>query len=514
MPKIETPAVGPRWLLPTNIRNLLYWQAAGLILPEWAMTKYAADVLHAMPGWIPLFRDSVPESTLDAGTAGLGAVLLDVDVSQLSGSMLALTTIGEVLSVSASAHAPDNLVALLVPAPLPIRLARRAIFADKRVRDGYRMRREEVSNVPSSEILLDIGNPPLAIDFANLRHGWIPEQSVSPPAGWDSRSVLTEGAVMALAYAFANVSAEAVDLARAAFEIGPKRLLAEGGTFRRCVDGLLAASVRPDVAEQRSRLYWSFVDCVLSPPAVAGVETRVEQAVLDLLGRHADEDLNGGQKLRELRRDLEQISGLGSATFRELWDRHPGPLSHALLLFFLRREMDELLHFDLPNIQLSSTDRLAASILFAAREGWLRVPLSVRNIRGLDAAISDRMARRAHEMAGIDLSLGNPVPRCRPIREVLTPTGPGFGREQLDAALELVRGMKWSDALETRISLGKGSYQIEVTTTGMHLVLPGEAKAVQVSVVTESLLARIATQGSRIPADLEQRVRELAGDSQ
>ena len=64
-----------------------------------------------------------------------------------------------------------------------------------------------------------------------------------------------------------------------------------------------------------------------------------------------------------------------------------------MILFFLRRDCADLLEFD--DDRLNEADRLAAAVLFGLRDGWLGLPLRLRAVPGLSAAVSYRMARMA-----------------------------------------------------------------------------------------------------------------------
>ena len=141
-----------------------------------------------------------------------------------------------------------------------------------------------------------------------------------------------------------------------------------------------------------------------------------------------------------------------------------------MTLFFLRPDCADLLDFS--NDRLGEPDWLASAILFGVRDGWLNLPLRLRAHPGLSAAVSHRMARIAHRIAGTGLDLGEPPVRIRPLRELFG-DGSAWRSSEKSAALELARSQKW-DCVRTRISLAQGEYKLTVEGGRTHIDLPGE----------------------------------------
>ena len=220
------------------------------------------------------------------------------------------------------------------------------------------------------------------------------------------------------------------------------------------------------------RLFWGAVERLVDWQN-AGSAGNAEDILLDYLeaaSAKLDARLQAGA--RKLHHTLLSLRGLADATTSELLDRHATPLARAMVLFFLRRDCADLLDFS--NDRLREPDWLAAAILFGVREGWLGLPLGLRAIPGLSAAVSHRMARLAHRLAGTGLDLGESPVRIRPMRELFG-DGSDWRAREIDAALELARMQKW-DCIHTRISLGSGEYRFRIERGSMHIELRGEPK--------------------------------------
>jgi hypothetical protein len=213
--------------------------------------------------------------------------------------------------------------------------------------------------------------------------------------------------------------------------------------------------------------------------------------VLDYLGS-AGEGMDERMKLAlvKLVNDLRTIAGFTDSTITEIFERHPKSFSRVMALFFLREKCADLLAFKHP--LLTESDRIAAAILFAARDGWLGLPLQLRNFPSSQAAILHRMAAMSHRMAGTGLNLGSPPSRPLPLRELFLLGPKGWSAAQKDAALVLARECKWG-CIQTRVSLGKGDYRLLVDGGGMHIIVAGEAKAVATEVDREQFLIALAS---------------------
>jgi len=97
-------------------------------------------------------------------------------------------------------------------------------------------------------------------------------------------------------------------------------------------------------------------------------------------------------------------------------------------------------------------------------------------------------------------------PRCTPLRELLTPGVKGWTLKQREAALLLARESKW-DFVYTKISLGKGDYQLVIDGSGAHILLPGEVKAVETEVDMKQFFKRLPE--VKITGKTDRKIREV-----
>ena len=373
---------------------------------------------------------------------------------------------------------------LLVPAPLPVSWIASITF---RSADDKRACEADAK---------DFGNVPLE-DFKPRRFGKAlfakaPSAHWPPAGGPPERTVplqqpLAAGGVMAMLLRFANLGEQAVRACRAAFdpdhgEPPPTEdypILA--GLDSWIGAGNVSLPALTDSGQDRiglqnasqARLFWECVERLVAWRE-SGRRGSAEDVLIDHIATAADSlDPRLQAGVRRLQDTLESLTGLAGATASELFERHDTPLAHAMTLFLLRHDCADLL--DYASDRLAEPGWLAAAILFGVRDGWMSLPLRLRGGRELSDAVSHRMARLSHRMAGTGIELGEAPPRVLPLRELFGDGSTTWRTRERDAALALARAHKW-DCVHTRIGLGAGEYRLVVKGGTASIEVPGEPR--------------------------------------
>ena len=471
-------------LLVTNHLNLLYMLSAGLVLPPAGFGgKYYQDTLGSFPGWIPLFVEKVSRPAINYSTREAGhlkPVLVEVALGGLSGQVFAYGEDGtRELRFPEQLHRTEQVI--FVPAPLPTSWIKSIVYPSV---DDKRFCEADAK---------DFGNVPIT-DFKGRSNKTLfakatdtPWPLSDGPAEHEAplQTPLAAGGAMAMLLHFGNQGELAVESCRRAFDPGdvptapladpilaaiPEWMEAGKPQSSSAADG---EGDRADIRNAtQKRLFWGAIEKVLDWRQRGGVGG-AEDGLLDFLVATTatlDPRLQAGT--RKLCDTLSSLSGLADATASELFERHPTPMARAMILFCLRRDCADLLDFS--HDMLREPDCLLAAILFGVRDGWLRFPLRLRAVPGLSDAVSHRMARMSHRIAGTELDLGDPPARPRPLRELFG-DGSGWRSSGESAALGLARTQKW-DCVDTRISLGRGEYRLSVRGGSAHIDMPGEPK--------------------------------------
>ena len=510
----EAPESG---LLVTNHLNLMYMLAAGLVLPSTGFgAKYFHDTLGEFPGWIPFFIDKVPRKAIEMSireAAHLKPVIVEFRLSGLAGPAMAFGDRGcQEIRLAESLERATQ--ALFLPAPLPTSRILSIIFATPDDKRACEAEAKEFGNVPLKDYRCRTSKPLFAKSTQS------PWPCDTGPAERDApvQAPLALGGVMAMLRLLANFGECAVEAYRTAFEprvrvpftLEEYPILAHLGAW--ITDGRVEVRSPPTDKPATSRidlqkrsqatLFWSSVQHIVDWRKTGEVEN-VEDLLINNLAR-SGADLN--PRLRagvgKLHDTLVSLTGLGSATASELFERHDTPLARALILFFRRRNCVELL--DYQSELLTEADWLAAAILFGARDGWLKLPLQLREGRPLADAVSHRMAQLSHCIAQSGLDLGEAPPRISSLRELFG-EGSGWQADENRAALELARAQKWN-CIRTRISLRTGEYKLIVKGGSAQIELPGEP-GIRPEVDSDQFLELLAK--ARLDNRLEATIRKI-----
>lgn len=494
-----------RWLFATNQRNLLYMLAAGVVMsPKGFGEKYYDDSLRIFPGWVPLFLDGVPSAPIEQSVSErnhLMPCLMEFDLTSLVGKVMAIGGDGMAREVNLPDAIDGTEQVLLIPAPFPVSKLKSIIFESRDDKVRCEADAQDFGNVPLSLFKREVA-PRLFSSKSDL--AWPPEKIQLADHDMPMDGPFAAGGMMAMLFQIANLGDISTSSCRLAFD--DEDSIAE--TISDPMISILGAWERrgrsPDNGDVLQSLFWGAVDKI-----VAWRSSQSSQSALDVLLGHlesAGEQLDDRMKLAlsKLAKDLRALAGFSDSTVTELFERHPKSFSRVMTLFFLREECAELLEFRHP--LLNETDYVAASILFAARDGWLGLPLELRDHPGLQDAVSHRMAAMAHRMIKTGIEFGAPPTRPTPLRELFLPGSRGWTKAQEKAALMLARDCKW-DCIQTRVSLGNGDYKLNVDGKGMHILIAGEAKAVETEVDGGQFFAHLEREF--LASKLDRKVRDL-----
>lgn len=505
---VSTPKTG---ILVTNHLNLMYMQAAGLLMPPSGFGgKYYGDTLAAFPGWLPVFvgrgrkvaqapRAALVHSAAEADY--LRPVILEIGLEGLRGPAQAHG--GEWAERLLEQGIADEERLLLLPAPLPTSRIHRILFRSEAEQEEVTLAAADRGNVT----LAAINKKPVKTRFAGDRTlSWPPEGG---PAERDVAlgRAQAAGGVMAVLHQLANAGELSVRACRTAFD--PSLDPPDDPIL-----GALPEWMRSSTAAERGapfhtgrELFWGAVDGLVERRCRPD-GPRPEDVLIDVLKESAEGmggDLQG--RAAELVTTLESLGGgLGGGTVSEMLRQHRTPLARAAILFFLRQRSSDLLELIGDYPQLEERDRLAAAILFGVRDGWLKLPLDLRGRPELREAVTHRMAALVHRLDESGFDLGEAPPRVRPLRELFGDPAQWDVKTE-KAAVRLARALKWN-CIRTTVSLGRGRYQFRIEGGSAHIDFEGEPKVVT-RVDRDRFLEALA--GERIDSRVDQAVRRDLG---
>ena len=501
-------------VLCTNHLNLAYMLSCGLLMPPSGFgEKYYRDPLGYYPGWIPLFPRRVFADALDLATSEVSHLrpcLARVRLDLLSGRALAVRDDIEEIEFPGGCSSDDQ--AYLIPAPLPVHWIDRILYRCAEDRAASEADAQEFGNVP-------LGDFPRKVDkrrFTDARRDPWPESREIPAFNPSLPVVQTAGGIAAMLLHVANRGNHGVTACRLAFDPRDQDAPLPAIPLLRPLRSWLLEGIAPSPGvndragngqaredEAQSQIFWQAVDC-LTQWRGSGSAGSAKEILIGHL-RESSQGFGDGlrRKFLGFADALEAMTGFGNLESSEVLRQHPTPFSRALTLFLVRESCADLIEYKHP--LLTEADWLAVAILFAARDGWERLPLSVRQFPGLSEAVAHRMARMAHSLMRTGINLGDAPARCRPLRELFS-ASLEWNSRQRDAAMVLADKSGW-DCIRTTISLGRGEYRLRVSAEDVQLVLRGEPKSVYTEFDRDRFYESIASE--RVPLELEAKVRRM-----
>lgn len=465
------------WYLVTNHLNLLYMMAAGLVMePSGFRGKHYVDSLGSIPGWIPLFRNAIPAKALDQAVSErkhLRPCVVSFDLSGVSAHVKVVSREGHIRDANfPNLRLGKEGIGILVRAPLPLILFSHIYFQSDEDQQILETAAKDVSNVDLKSYRLKVEE---SLFRNNIDVAWPPNfthrkksdsqqkiqlkkekdspQDSAPQTDHQRVSEQALGGLLGMLYHCANRSALGVKVfqlitmtSQATDTVSIQDpVLAELPNWLN--DGCVSTN-----SKTPTRLFWECVNALAQEENSLAKPVDIVLAYLDAqLAQLTDEKER--LRLERLIGDMRSILGLGGGTISDLFERNKGSLSRPLLLFCLREHCKDLLEFSHP--LLSDAEYLLAGILFAVRDGWLRLPCEMRN-QALSAYVMSYMTDIAHQKQG-DGFKGPKMPTPQPLRALFPAGGESWRPFHTNAAFEIAKVNKWQDCIETIIASPDGS---------------------------------------------------------
>ncbi len=526
-----------KWYLVTNHLNLYYMMGAGLIMSEEGFgKKYYKDTLSLFPGRILIFPDMIPAKAIDMSTeeaSHLISCAACVNLSGLTGSIISIDRQGNVHEdVKFLDDIDGNEASLLIPAPLPVHWLDTIYFKSNTEMALFKEGADDFQNVTYRNFRLRVNKKLFKTSKKNKKEQDIFPEGVQFP--WPGAEFCIKeprplqpvfdrafagGGLMAMLHQMADKSKIGDQAYRSAFF----RPYDYRDISALQTDSLIDASLlwlqnapMPATLEGLSqKMFFGALDAVAKHRSPNGMN--LNNAVLNFLNDVVTKWLLGEQNkvlrgaLQNLIHELHSITDISNDTISELLKRHPKTFSRALILFFLKEKCRDILEYQ--NEKLAEKDYLASAILFGVRDGWLGLPRDLRGSRALQININHRMAEMVHQISNTGVNLGAAPSAPHTFRQLFNPLEKGWNAKQKKAALLLAKNKKWP-CINTRITLGKGDYQMKVGSGGgVQILIQGMEKSVIHEVDHRVFLEKLYQELSenRISDRLNDEVRKILG---
>ncbi|HPE61592.1 MAG: hypothetical protein KDI15_12790 [Thiothrix sp.] len=421
-----------RWFFPTNSVNVRIMLAQGLLAGhDGFLEKYYQDLLVLCPGWIPLFRNSVDSQVFPwivREASHLSPCLLELDLSgfDLSGNIRVFRD-GYWSEQPFSELEALDIEVMLLPAPLPLGMIRKILFADQSVLQAFRkdcdMRGNTVLDpkilsatrtdaklfsLPDRDMFADDNMPipvPALFD-AGTGNGLPAPDAVRPDRQPDYRSVYAWGGMLALLFYMAKNGRLSHEFYRLLVQGELAEIKAQYGELYSLLAGLLEPEQHEHAIHRSER---EQIDAEITKIAIHA--DNVRDSLLSFFAHHPWQDEKVRARATQLLQTLKQFA-TGSDISRKPSDYFSREtfLGRNLLMLFYRDSSAEWLRADAPLPgQFDEQQLLGFALLFGLRDRFTGIAPFLRRYRHLQNYLSLLMARYAHQCMGAAVHFAEPA---------------------------------------------------------------------------------------------------------
>lgn len=366
-----------RWFLPTNTDNLKMMVAQGLItsLDGFSPEKYYCDELKNYPGYIPLFKNTIPSKTLKlvvSEAKGMTACLIEINLTAIKN-----------IEKTESAF-------LKLLAPLPLSCIKQIIFKSKKDKDNLENEQKVSSNFILAGLKLHYGKPGEKLFVTTDTLDGI-DANIETKKLDMLDSVLPPQVNYPKVYAFGGLLANLLYFTKNGKKSNElyKNFLSNKGekikTNILAVYRYFFADIQ-NSEDSLQTMYNALIDKSIN-------HDDFKNNIIELLegdtwdAKLKERTVELAQKLREFEGNDRPVSAR--------FEQAKKPLERLLLMLFHKENTDGMwdYHLDL----LSEEDYLLFALLFGIRDKFIKIPKSLRLYQELQNFISFKMAEFAHE---------------------------------------------------------------------------------------------------------------------
>lgn len=462
-----------KWRMVTNHMNLLYIIGLGMVVPPAGFGgKYYSDLLSLVPGWIPLFAETMPEAAIEFSVSENQSLIpcyIEFDLSAVSGPVKAQRDGGWV-DINFPQDVSEEDLLILVPAPLPITLIKDVVFKSKVDKERCEKRAVESSNIPLSAVSFNFKASAFKVPSKRSVCIWpLTAIELVDKRDVDLSFSNAVGGILAVLMSLAQKNPLAIEAYKVFYGSGEEVLRLEppnlkGNANWQDLFSHINSFGRNDILR---KIATKLVEWQRSGQTSA-LDEVLEQLTVDSLEY---DDKKSRELSKNFIEDLQQLVRFPSKSIHDLLECWGRQHSRALILFFALEKSSELLDFTDP--LWGDSESVAAAILFGIRDGWLKLPNRFKDVGGLCNAAPFIMAKMSHQISDSLFNLGEPPTRPKFLLELFLDNP--WTNSQKEAALYLSRALKWN-CIKTKISLSKGDYKLNVDSSGAHFYIDGDVK--------------------------------------
>ena len=379
-----------RWFLPTNTDNLKMMVAQGLMSsPDgFSPNKYYKDELENYPGFIPVFKNSIPKNTLDliiSEQENMTACLIEIDLTKITQGN-AKNQNYEAVEVSVNAH--DDLLLLL--APLSLSCIKQIIFksvddkisleAEQKLSSNFILSDLKTHYSKSDETLFKASNDKGSME--SFHKDKVDENKIESQVGSvklvNYPRIYAFGGLLTSLFYFAKNGKLSNNIYQDFCTIEKADLVDD----KLCIHQYFNQIENDGILQI---MYSKLLDKLISR------ENSKDDIIMLLEADDWDEKFKSRtQDLAQMLREFEN----NETTISEKFSKATRPLERLLLMLFHKESIGSLIEYQLD--MFTEDDYLLFSLIFGVRDKFIKTPKFIREYQNLQNFISSKMAEYAH----------------------------------------------------------------------------------------------------------------------
>ncbi len=379
-----------RWLLPSNTINMRMIIAQGLITSPNGFKKYYTDALELFPGYIPLYKNTVPHSILEKGISerdSLTPCIMEFDIQKIEGQVKIFKD-DELIDIEIKNLDHENVDMIFVLAPLPLTCISQILFNSNNDKKQF-----EADALNRSNVILSGFN----LQSRKIDQKLFTQRSLTSTLSYEKLPTDHELIDYNKVYAFGGMVAGLFYNAKNGTESNEvfKASCLDDIEFDSCKDceiilNYFYSSLDVNNEDSTEIIYKNLIDTAIN-------RKDFKEAVIEFL------EQGYSTKFAQKLKDIEARSNKPiSEEFKSLTQLY----GKSILMLFLREDTESLIDYDLD--LFTETDYIIFTMLFGIRDKFIKIPKFIREYAGLQSFISTKMASYSHKMINSQIEFKKP----------------------------------------------------------------------------------------------------------
>ena len=469
-----------RWFFPTNTNNLRKIIAQGLLASPDGFKKYYKDALELLPGWIPIYKNLIPPNILEKGVserANLTPCIIELDLNSIKGEVQIFKE-NDLINIRIDDIENEMVDVFYLLAPLPLSCILSILFQNTDDKRQF----ENDAQIRSNVILEGLTLKSTKVDqqifktestFLDNSISTIPDDfKIADYQKINYQKVYSYGGLLLTMFYFGKNGNKSNAIYHSINELLNLSQSKENDIhliYQYFKDSDKATELNP-----KEQIYNDLIE-------IAMKNTDFKEDVIELL--ESDKwDEKYQERTKNLSEKLESFEniGAGDKTVSNHFKEAKTPLEKILLMLFLREDSDALVDYNLDIF--SEDDYIQFAMIFGIRDQFIKTPRFLREFKGLQNFISQKMAMYAHKQANSALKFEG----------LKTPLTLMDMLQNNEFKKWFAKYLKIEDCFQTKISISKGEYELKVAASRVEIIFDGIAKTPVAELIEEKFFKFIS----------------------